>query len=227
MLEKILVVEDEKDLSRVLRYNLEQEGYSVTTSRDAEAAMGLINSKKPDLVILDVMLPGMNGFDCCRQIREKSSVPILFLTAKKTEIDRILGLRLGADDYVTKPFSVGELMARVNSLLRRARRTQEKKDPENIRAGSLSVDFERREIKVKNKAVKLTPKEFRLLKTLIEANGKVLSREKLLETVWGYDQSIDIDTRTVDQHIARLRKKLAAEGKRLSTISNAGYQFKS
>lgn len=227
MPEKILVVEDEKDLSRVLRYNLEQEGYSVTTSRDAEAAMGLINSKKPDLVILDVMLPGMNGFDCCRQIREKSSVPILFLTAKKTEIDRILGLRLGADDYVTKPFSVGELMARVNSLLRRARRTQEKKDPENIRAGSLSVDFERREIKVKNKAVKLTPKEFRLLKTLIEANGKVLSREKLLETVWGYDQSIDIDTRTVDQHIARLRKKLAAEGKRLSTISNAGYQFKS
>jgi DNA-binding response OmpR family regulator len=224
---KILVVEDERDLVRLIKYNFETEGHKVVAAYDGEAGLALARKEKPDLIILDIMLPKMDGLEFCRTIRKDSQVPILFLTAKKSEVDRILGLRLGADDYVTKPFSIGELIARVEAVLRRAGSLASKEPVAPVlRAGELEVDSERHEVRVKGKATSLTPKEFEFLRLLFRADGKVLSRDTLLERIWGYDKSMDIDTRTVDQHIARLRKKLRGEGKRIMTVTNAGYRIK-
>ena len=220
---KILVVEDEKALAKVLKYNLEKAGYQVITAHDGEAGLGCFLEEKPDLVILDIMLPKKDGFEVCRAIRQSSRTPILMLTAKKDELDRVLGLEIGADDYVTKPFSVREVMARVKAILRRS---EGKSAPRVARAGSLEVDLDRYVAKVKGKAVSLSPKEFEFLKCLLAADGKALTRDDLLEKVWGYDRSMEIDTNTVDQHIARLRGKLGAEAGRIVTVKNVGYRLR-
>ena len=225
--QRILVVEDEKDLLKLIKYNLEKEKYEVITARDAETGLKLAEKEKPDLIILDIMLPKMDGLELLKTLRPKSRVPVILLTAKRSEMDRILGLKLGADDYVVKPFSVGELQARVEGILRRAaepRNDENGKGP--VRIGDLEIDFDRHEILVKGKQSYLAPKEFAILKLLIEANGKVLSREQLLQLIWGHDKDMEIDTRTVDQHIARLRRKLRTESERIATVPNFGYQVK-
>ena len=226
MKEKILVVEDERDVLQLLKYNLEQEGYKVLASRDAETALAMARKNKPDLIILDIMLPKMDGFEFCRIIRQENQVPIIFLTAKKTELDRILGLKMGADDYVTKPFSVEELIARVQAICRRMKAIPEIINQKPTRAGDIEMDFERHEIRVKGKVMNLPPKEFELFKLLVDANGKVLSRDHLLEKIWGYEKSAEMDTRTVDQHIARLRKRLRSARHQIVTVANFGYQIR-
>ena len=223
--EKILIVEDEKDLVRLIKYNLEKEKYRVTTARDAETALKLVKSVRPDLIVLDVMLPKMDGIELLKTIRPEVQVPILMLTAKRSEMDRILGLKLGADDYIVKPFSVGELQARIEGHLRRSSGTATTKKT-SVTVGRIEVDFERHEVLVRGKAAYLAPKEFAILKLLIEANGKVLSREQLLQMIWGHEKDMEIDTRTVDQHIARLRRKLGEEAERIATVPNFGYQVK-
>ncbi len=223
---KILVVDDEKDLLEVIKPNFRKEGYRPIYAQDGESGLELARRERPDMAIIDVMLPKMDGLEFCRQLRLEFQIPALFLTGKTGEVDRILGLKLGGDDYVTKPFSVRELMARIEAILRRVRPdlVEENGAPQKI--GDLEVDFERHEVKVKGKPVGLTPKEFEFLKLLIEAKGKVLSRDHLLECVWGYEKSMDIDTRTVDQHIAHLRRKLRGEGRRIVTVTNFGYEIK-
>jgi DNA-binding response OmpR family regulator len=178
----------------------------------------------PDLVLLDIMLPKMDGLEFLKLLRAESPVPVILLSAKSAEVDRILGLKLGADDYVPKPFSVGELLARVSARLRRGKGAGEKPAGPRV-LGSLSVDFERHEVKVSGKASRLAPKEFQLLKLLIEADGKVLSRDHLLTVIWGHDAGMDIDTRTVDQHVARLRRKLGAAADKIATVPNFGYKL--
>ncbi len=220
---RILVIEDEKDIVRLLKYNLEKEGYQVLSASDGEAGLALARKEQPDLLILDLMLPKMDGMQVCRALRQESKIPIIMLTAKKEEIDRIVGLELGADDYMVKPFSVRELGARIKSVLRRSQ-PQESVDMA-ARFGDLQFDPERFTVSVKNKPVTLSSKEFTFLKILIEAKGKALTRDQLLERVWGYDRSMEIDTRTIDQHITRLREKLGSEAKRVITVKNVGYRF--
>ena len=222
--EKILIVEDEKDLVKILKYNLEKEGYRPVAAFDGEAGLALFRKEKPDLVLLDIMLPKLDGFEFCKAVRQESKTPILMVTAKTEEVDRVLGLELGADDYVTKPYSVREVLARIKAILRRVGDTEEEKT--FIRAGELEVDLERYVVKVKGEAVALSSKEFEFLKCLISAKGRVLSRDQLLERVWGYDSALEIDTRTVDQHIARLREKLGSESRRVVTVKNVGYRLK-
>ena len=222
--EKILIVEDEKDLVKILKYNLEKEGYRVSAAFDGEAGLSQFRKEKPDLVVLDIMMPRLDGFEVCKIIRRESKVPIIMLTAKTEEVDRVLGLELGADDYVTKPYSVREVTARIKAILRRVSGSEEERS--FIRAGDLEVDIERYVTKVKGASISLSSKEYEFLKCLISAKGKVLSRDQLLERVWGYDSSLEIDTRTVDQHIARLREKLGSEAKRVVTVKNVGYRLK-
>ena len=223
--EKILIVEDEKEILKLLKYNLEKEGFHVIFAGDGEAGLALALKSKPHMIILDLMLPKLDGIEVCKMIRKESQVPIIMLTAKKEETDRVLGLELGADDYVTKPFSVRELLARIKSIFRRSK----EKDADSsklIQAGKLEVDLERYEVRLAGKPVELSSKEFTFLKILLAAKGKVLTRDQLLESVWGYDQASEIDTRTVDQHVARLRVKLGSEASRLATVKNIGYKFK-
>ena len=221
---KILVVEDERPLVKIIKFNLEQDGHAVITAADGEAGLAAARAESPDLVILDVMLPKLDGHEVCRRLRKESRVPVLILTARKDELDRVLGLELGADDYVTKPFSVRELRARVKAILRRAG------EPEAagrlLRAGDLELDAERYEVRVAGRALTLGAKEFDFLRCLLEAKGRVLTRDELLEKVWGYDRGLDLDTRTVDQHVKRLREKLGTEAERLLTVKNVGYRLK-
>jgi DNA-binding response OmpR family regulator len=221
--QKILIVEDEKDLIKVLKYNLEKEGYKTIIAQNGEAGLTAFKKEKPDLVLLDVMLPKLDGFEFCRIVRKDSKTPIIMLTAKIEEVDRVLGLELGADDYVTKPFSVRELLARIRAIFRRSQQPAEEKTV--VRAGELEIDLERYTVAVAKEPVKLSSKEFEFLRCLVQAQGKVLSRDHLLEKIWGYDRGMDIDTRTVDQHIARLREKLGSEAGRILTIKNVGYRF--
>ncbi len=225
---KILLVEDEKDLVKLIKYNLEKDGrFAVSSAGDGEAGLALARKSKPDLVILDIMLPKMDGLEFLRELRRESGVPVVLLTAKRGELDRILGLKLGADDYVCKPFSVGELGARVEALLRRAAPGRDGDGAgTGASIGGISIDFERHEVAVRGKKVRLAPKEFAILKLLVEANGKVLSRDQLLREIWGHDDDVEIDTRTVDQHVARLRRKLRPEDARIATVTNFGYQIK-
>ena len=222
--EKILIVEDEKDLVKILKYNLEKDGYRVSIATDGEAGLSVFRKEKPGLIILDVMLPKLDGCEFCKTIRQESKVPILMLTAKSEEVDRILGLELGADDYVTKPYSVREVLARIKAILRRVSDGDEEKT--FIRAGELEVDLERYVVKVGGENITLSSKEFEFLKCLLSAKGRVLTRDQLLERVWGYDDAMQIDTRTVDQHIARLREKLSTEAPRIVTVKNVGYRIK-
>jgi DNA-binding response OmpR family regulator len=222
--DKRLVVEDEKSLAKILRYNLEKEGYRVTLSGDGEAGLEAFRKERPDLVILDLMLPKLDGYEFCKIVRRDSKTPILMLTARKEEVDRILGLEMGADDYVTKPFSVREVLARIKAILRRTKPPEE--TASLLRAGTLELDPGTYECRVGGRPVELRSKEFEFLKCLFLARGKALSRDELLEKVWGYDKSMEIDTRTIDQHIARLRDKLGPEAGRIVTVKNVGYRLK-
>ncbi len=223
-MKKILIIEDEKDLLKLLKYNFEKEGYKTVTASDGEAGLEAFKREKPDLVILDIMLPELNGYEFLKIVRRDSGVPVVVLTARKEEVDKILGFELGADDFVTKPFSVREVLARVKTILKRIEAPARYQI--HGRMGDLEVDFDRFEVRIKGRPVSLSTKEFDFLKILIEADGKVLSREKILENVWGYDQSMEIDTRTIDQHISRLREKLGHESERIVTVKNKGYRIK-
>ncbi len=226
MKEKILIVDDEKDIVKMLDYNLKKDGFRTINADDGEDALDLANREYPDLIILDLMLSGLSGLEVCKTLKKESktaSIPIIMLTAKTQEADKIVGLELGADDYVTKPFSPRELIARIKAVLRRVK--EKEKLPEVLIIGDLKIDFSKILVTVKDKPVELTSKEFELLKLLIKVNGRVLSRDYLLDTIWGFDHAMEIQTRTVDVHIRTLRKKLKAEAKRIITVKNYGYRF--
>ncbi len=228
MKEKNLIVEDEKDIVKVLEYNLQKEGFKTFSVRDGEDALDSAVREHPDLIILDLMLPGMDGLEVCKALKQESktaTIPVIMLTAKSQESDKIVGLELGADDYVTKPFSPRELIARIKAVLRRVK--EKDKLPELFKIGDLIIDFAKIQVSIKGKPIELTAKEFELLKTLIKAKGRVLSRDFLLDTIWGFDHAIEIQTRTVDVHIRTLRKKLKGEAKRIVTVKNYGYRFQS
>jgi phosphate regulon transcriptional regulator PhoB len=225
MAQRVLIVEDEPDILSLLVFHLEREGYQVTQSRTGPEGLRLAGASPPDLVLLDLMLPGMDGLEVCRRLRQDPatrSLPIVMLTARGDEVDRVLGLELGADDYVVKPFSPRELVARIRAVLRRAR-----PDPATraLVLGRLAIDFSGHRVTVDGKPVGLTRKEFDLLRALTEARGRVLSREYLLDHVWGYTAAGEIESRTVDVHVRRLRQKLGAEGQRIGTVTGVGYRF--
>ncbi len=222
---KILIVDDEKNIVEAIRYNLEKAGFRTLTAADGKRALELARRELPDLITLDVMLPEHDGWEVCRLLRQDPRtrrIPVVMLTVKGDESDTIVGLELGADDYMTKPFSPKELVARVKAILRRAK---EPASEETVTAGGLRVDFGKHLVWVKDKPVELTAKEFELLRALLEAKGRVLGREFLLDRVWGLEQSLEIETRTVDVHIGQLRKKLKGEAKRLVTVKGTGYRF--
>ncbi len=226
MKEKILVVEDEKDIVKMLEYNLKKDGFSTLVARNGEDAIIITNRERPDLVILDLMLPGIDGLEVCKALKSESKtapIPIIMLTAKGQESDKVVGLELGADDYVTKPFSPRELIARIKAVLRRMK--EKEMLPDVVKVGDMEINLSKITVAVKNKPVELTAKEFELLKTLIKAKGRVLSREHLLNTIWGFDRASEIQTRTVDVHIRTLRKKLKGESKHIVTVKNYGYRF--
>jgi DNA-binding response OmpR family regulator len=232
MAEKILIVEDETTLLETLSYNLSRQGYEVETARDGRKAVDTARETHPDLVVLDIMLPVLDGFEVCRILRQEMNVPIIMLTARDEEIDRVIGLELGADDYMTKPFSMREFLARVKAQLRRVRLIREELedqgsvDKELISYGNLTLDLTRREVLYNNKPLSLKPKEFDLLLFLARHRGQVLSRDLILERVWGWEFSGG--SRTVDVHIRWLREKLEedpAEPTRIVTVRGAGYRF--
>lgn len=221
----ILLVEDDPTLSETLRYNLEREGYRVYTAGDGIQALELARREHPDLLLLDVMLPRLDGFSVCRILRQESDVPILMLTARQDEIDRIAGLELGADDYVSKPFSLGELLARVRAIMRRSDR-QQIGSREIFEAGELKLDTGSRRVWRDNIEITLAQKEFDLLACLVRNRGMALSRDVLLERVWGYDFAGD--NRTVDVHIRWLREKIEADPSHptyIQTVRGIGYRF--
>ncbi|MFZ1059161.1 MAG: response regulator [Candidatus Rokuibacteriota bacterium] len=225
MAAQVLVVEDEPDIRDLIVLHLEREGFRARTAQNGADALKQIRTAPPDLVVLDLMLPELDGLEVCRRLRRDpstASVPVIMLTAKGDEADRVVGLELGADDYVTKPFSPKELVARVRAVLRRARPPE---GPAVFSVGGLSVDFGKRQAAVGGASISLTPKEFDLLRALIEARGRVLSREVLLDGVWGYARAGEIESRTVDVHVRRLRQKLGAEGRRIVTAKSVGYRF--
>ena len=227
--QKVLVVEDEENIVEALRYNLEREGYAVLTAMDGEKGLELARGSNPDLIILDVMLPRLDGFEVCRILRRDVNTPILMLTAKGEEVDRIVGLELGADDYVTKPFSMRELLARVRAMLRRSRMTSEtlfSTGVESYTAGDLEVDLSSHTARLGAATLNLKPREFDLLALLVSNKGRAITRDQILERLWGYDYIGD--TRTVDVHVRWLREKIEAEPgspKRIITIRGVGYRF--
>lgn len=226
MKETILIVEDEKDIVKMLEYNLSKEGFKILSANNGEDALDLVHRHLPDLIILDLMLPEMDGLEVCKELKKESKtahIPIVMLTAKSQEADKIVGLELGADDYVTKPFSPRELTARIKAILRRASDKGQLK--EKVKIGELIIDFSKIQVSLKGKQIELTAKEFELLKTLIQARGRVLSRDYLLDCIWGYDRAMEIETRTVDVHIRTLRKKIKGEAGRIVTVKNYGYRF--
>ena len=211
----VLVVDDEKPIVDILVYNLKKEGYNTLEANDGEEAVRLVIEKKPDLVLLDIMLPKMDGLTVCKRIRHNYNIPIIMLSAKDEEIDKILGLELGADDYITKPFSVRELIARVKANLRKSdneynKVVEEAKDngrvPNEIKVGDLYLDLDKFEVKVRGQVIDLTLREFEVLKYLAQQPGQVVTRETLLEKVWGYEYYGDI--RTVDVTVRRIREKI-------------------
>ncbi|OGL27672.1 MAG: DNA-binding response regulator [Candidatus Rokubacteria bacterium RIFCSPLOWO2_12_FULL_69_21] len=225
MAARVLVVEDEPDIRDLIVFHLEREGFRARTAQNGADALKQIRTAPPDLVVLDLMLPELDGLEVCRRLRQDPStaaVPVIMLTAKGDEADRIVGLELGADDYITKPFSPKELVARIKAVLRR---THGAEGPDVFVVGALRVDFGKRQLAVGGAPVPLTPKEFDLLRALVEARGRVLSREFLLDRVWGYARAGEIASRTVDVHVRRLRQKLGADGRRIVTAKTAGYRF--
>jgi len=234
--EAILVVEDEISLQETLAYNLKKQGYTVHTASTGGQALKFARELKPDLILLDIMLPEMDGFEVCRTLRQEMNTPILMLTARDDEIDRVVGLEVGADDYLTKPFSMRELLARVKAMLRRVRLIREDAEAHTaalespaggiMQFGNLEVNSTRREVLFNGKPLPLKPKEYELLHYLAIHRGQVLTRETILEKVWGWD--FIGDSRTVDVHIRWLREKIekdAATPERIVTVRGAGYRF--
>jgi DNA-binding response OmpR family regulator len=232
--EKILVVDDEISLQETLAYNLSKEGYTVEVAGDGNQALELARSSKPDLVILDVMLTGLDGFEVCRILRQEANIPVLMLTARDDEIDRVVGLEVGADDYLVKPFSMRELNARIKALLRRVRLIREEVEssalesaqPKLLTFNDLVIDMTRREVRLGNDVLQLKPKEYELLLYMGQHKGQVLTREVILEHVWGWD--FVGDSRTVDVHIRWLREKIEQNPEspqRIITVRGAGYRF--
>ncbi len=237
MADRVLLVEDEATLRETVAYNLRNQGYEVITAENGYAALEMARREQPDLLLLDVMLPGIDGFEVCRQLRRETSVPILMLTARSDEVDRVVGLEMGADDYLTKPFSMRELMARVKALLRRvalireelaAERGDAATEPraETLTFDDLEIDLSRREVRVRGVATRLKPKEFDLLLFLARNAGAALSRDLILERVWGW--TFDGNSRTVDVHVRWLREKVEADPAapaRIVTVRGIGYRF--
>jgi len=221
---KVLVVDDEDHILELARLYLAREGYSIETVTDGAQAMSRFNQVKPDLVVLDIMLPGLDGVSICREIRKQSQVPIIMLTARDDVTDKVVGLEMGADDYLTKPFHPQELVARAKALLRRARLDPDQ--PRLVRAGRLEIDFERHEVRFEERRVQLRPKEFDLIALLARHPGRVFQRSELLDLVWGYD--FPGYTRTVDVHVQQLREKLAEariQDPSIQTVWGVGYKL--
>lgn len=231
MAEKILLVEDELTLQETLTYNLKHQGYEVITSANGLDATKKAHEIQPDLIILDVMLPGMDGFEVCRQIRKNLNMPILMLTARSDEIDRVVGLEVGADDYLTKPFSMRELLARVKALMRRMQMIQQAENNKQesrriLQFDDLTINEIRHEALINDQTINLSPKEFELLLYFAKNKGKMLSRETILEKIWGWEYIGD--SRTVDVHVRWLREKIEMDPKnpkRLITVRGSGYIF--
>ncbi|RKI78866.1 DNA-binding response regulator [bacterium 0.1xD8-71] len=227
MAQRVLVVDDEKLIVKGIRFSLEQDGMEVDCAYDGEEALELARQNQYDMVLLDVMLPKMTGFEVCQQIREFSNVPIVMLTAKGEDMDKILGLEYGADDYITKPFNILEVKARIKAIMRRTNRKSAKKEESKmVERGDMRLDCEGRRVYIKDKEINLTAKEFELLELLIKNPGKVYGRENLLKLVWGSDYPGDV--RTVDVHIRRLREKIEevpGEPAYVRTKWGVGYYF--
>jgi two-component system alkaline phosphatase synthesis response regulator PhoP len=225
MSKKILIIEDDKDIIELLKHYLEKENFVLKDASDGFSGLEKVKSENFDLIILDIMLPEMDGLEVCKELRgdpQTASIPIIMLTAKSEETDRIVGLELGADDYVTKPFSPRELIARVKALLRRAERRPEKQKVYHY--GKLVLDLSKHEVVFDNKSIELTSKEFDLLECLLRSKGRVLGRDYLMDEVWGYDYYGVM--RTVDVHIRRLREKIPSLAKAIQTVKNLGYKLK-
>ena len=228
MANKILLVEDERSIAEPILYNLKQEGFSVTHVDEGPIALEIFSEESFDLIILDLMLPEISGLDICRSIRKESDVPIIMVTAKDSGADRVTGLELGADDYVTKPFSVRELMSRVRAVLRRTTTTTTKtnKIDKSIKSGNIEINLSKYEAKVDDKNIDLTPREFELLYAFCENEGNLMSREQIFDEIWGY--SFIGNTKTLDVHIQRIREKIEKdprEPKRLVTVRGVGYKL--
>lgn len=225
---KILIIEDEKTISDIVKFNLSKEGYLVETAYDGEEGLSMVFRLNPDLILLDIMLPKLDGFQVCRKIRETLNIPILMLTAKEEEVDKVLGLELGADDYITKPFGMRELVARVKANMRRMDITSDAENHSNkLDFGILTVDLNRYEVRKNDQVVELTLREFELFKYLAEQENQVFTREKLLEEVWGYEYYGDI--RTVDVTVRRLREKIeddSSDPQYIMTKRGVGYYFR-
>lgn len=228
---KILVIEDEKPISDIIKFNLEKEGFEIITAYDGLEGLSLATAIDVDLILLDIMLPGMDGFEVCKRVREKSNVPIIMATAKAEEVDKVLGLEFGADDYITKPFSIRELTARIKANLRRTampiQQAQNEIAKSMIKSGNLIIDLLKYEVTKRGEVVPLTVREFDLLKFLAEQKEQVFSREQLLASVWGYEYYGDM--RTVDVTIRRLREKVeddSAKPEYIMTRRGVGYYFK-
>lgn len=228
---KILVVDDETSITDLVAYNLKREGFEVYTAAEGQQALALVDSFNFNLIILDIMLPGMDGYELCRHIRSKSNVPILFLSARDTELDKVVGLELGADDYLAKPFGIRELTARVRALLRRSSESESSMDsdiyPEVLDISGIHLDEGAHVASCENGDIDLTPREFELLAALMRQAGKVLSRDQLLQDAWGWEYLVE--TKTVDTHVKRLRDKLEAVGVDpglVETVRGYGYRFK-
>jgi len=223
---KLLLVEDEKSIAEGLAITLEAEGFQVAWVKDGLDAIPAWERVRPDLVVLDLMLPGMSGTEICRTLRSRSDVPIIMLTAREAEVDRVVGLELGADDYVTKPFSTRELVARIKAVLRRAPLTEQLEEEVPVEASGVRVDRVRHEVQVDGSSVELPPKEFDLLAYLVEHAGRVLTRGQLIDEIWGSDYVGD--TKTLDVHIRRLRTRIEQdphEPIRIQTVRGVGYRF--
>lgn len=222
---KALIVDDEQAIVDLVRHHLEKEGIVCLEASEGETALQLARTERPDLLVLDLMLPGIDGLEICRLLRREpatASMVMIMLTAKAEEVDRVVGLEMGADDYVVKPFSPRELVARVKAVLRRGR------DPQTgtiRRIGTLEVDDAKHQVRLAGQVVDLTVKEFDLLSALMQAKGRVLNREQILEVVWGYANAVDVESRTVDVHVRRLREKLRDESRRIVTVKGVGYRF--
>lgn len=222
---KALIVDDEQAIVDLVRHHLEKEGIVCLEASEGETALQLARTERPDLLVLDLMLPGIDGLEICRLLRRDpatAAMVMIMLTAKAEEVDRVVGLEMGADDYVVKPFSPRELVARVKAVLRRGR------DPQTgtiRRIGTLEVDDAKHQVRLAGQVVDLTVKEFDLLSALMQAKGRVLNREQILEVVWGYANAVDVESRTVDVHVRRLREKLRDESRRIVTVKGVGYRF--
>lgn len=224
-MKRILIIEDEKDLAELLAFNLEKEGFATTCAFDGTTGLAAVRDESPDLVVLDLMLPGMLGTEVCKALRKDPStarIPVLMVTAKSDEIDRVVGFEVGADDYIVKPFSMRELTLRIKAILRRCEAEQAPASP-LLTLGGITIDSERHRVISSSEEIDLTSTEFKLLHYLAERRGRVISRDQLLQDVWSYHEVGD--TRTVDTHITRLRSKLGAPGEQIKTVRGFGYKI--